>query len=100
MNKLNKLYEAMLKSWGVSFTEDYALMLNMGGVEVPVKVDDKQTYLPTSENLNGMTIGKVFFHPACESIMSKETEIFKVIRKLTAAKIYSTFQPIFDGIVS
>ncbi|QMV29155.1 hypothetical protein AP1_0454 [Aeromonas phage AP1] len=25
------------------------------------------------------------FHPACESIMSKETEIFKVIRKLTAA---------------
>lgn len=100
MNKLNKLYEAMLKSWGVSFTEDYALMLNMGGVEVPVKVDDKQTYLPTSENLNGMTIGKVFFHPACESIMSKETEIFKVIRKLTAAKIYSTFQPIFDVIVS
>ena len=100
MNKLNKLYEAMLKSWGVTFTEDYALMLNMGGVEVPVKVDDKQTYLPTSENLNGVTIGKVFFHPACESIMSRETEIFKVIRKLTAAKIYSTFQPIFDVIVN
>lgn len=100
MNKLNKLYEAMLKSWGVTFTEDYALMLNMGGVEVPVKVDDKQTYLPTSENLNSVTIGKVFFHPACESIMSRETEIFKVIRKLTSAKIYSTFQPIFEVIVN
>lgn len=100
MNKLNKLYEAMLKSWGCSFADDHALVLNMGGVEVPVKTDGKQTYLPTSENLNGMTIGKVFFHPACESIMSKETEIFKVIRKLTAAKIYSVFQPIFEVILN
>ena len=99
MNKLNKLYEAMLKSWGCSFTEDHAIVLNMGGVEVPVKVDDKQTYLPTSENLNGVVIGKVFFHPACESIMSKETEIFKVIRKLSAAKIFAVFQPIFNVIV-
>lgn len=96
MNKLNKLYEAMLKSWGCSFTEDSAIMLNFAGTEVPVKVDEKQTYLPTSDVLNGITIGKVFFHPACESIMSKETEIFKVIRKLTAAKIYAVFQPVAD----
>lgn len=96
MNKLNKLYEAMLKSWGCVFSDDAAIMLNFAGNEVPVKVDDKQTYLPTSENLNGVTIGKVFFHPACESIMSKETEIFKVIRKLTAAKIYAVFQPIAE----
>lgn len=100
MNKLNKLYEAMLKSWGCSFTEDSAVMLNFGGTEVPVKVDDKQVYLPTSENLNGVTIGKVFFHPACESIMSKETEIFKVIRKLTSAKIYAVFQPICEVLFS
>lgn len=96
MNALNKLYEAMLKSWGCSFTADAAVMLNFGGTEVPVKVDDKQVFLATSENLNGVTIGKVFFHPACESIMSKETEIFKVIRKLTAAKIYAVFQPICE----
>lgn len=100
MNKLNKIYAAMLKSFGCHFTDDYGIILNMGGIEVPVKVDDKQTYLPTSENLNGLTMGKVFFHPACESIMSKETEVFKVIRKLTAAKIYTIFQPIFDVIVS
>lgn len=100
MNALNKLYEAMLKSWGCSFTADYAIMLNFGGTEVPVKVDDKQAYLPTNENLNGVTIGKVFFHPACESIMSKETEIFKVIRKLTAAKIYAVFQPIAEVLFS
>jgi hypothetical protein len=100
MNKLNKIYEAMLKSFGCKFTEDYAVVLNMSGVDVPVKVDHKQMYLPTSENLNGVTIGKVFFHPACESIMSKETEVFKVIRKLTAAKIYSVFQPIFDVILN
>lgn len=100
MNKLNKIYEAMLKSWGCIFGEDSAIMLNFAGTEVPVKVDDKQTYLPTSENLNGITIGKVFFHPACESIMSKETEIFKVIRKLTAAKIYSVFQPIAEVLFS
>lgn len=100
MNKLNKLYEAMLKSWGCVITEDGAIMLNFAGTEVPVKVDDKQTYLPTSENLNGVTIGKVFFHPACESIMSKETEIFKVIRKLTSAKIYAVFQPICEVLFS
>ncbi|WNV45869.1 hypothetical protein [Aeromonas phage AerS_266] len=94
MNALNKLYEAMLLSWNVTFTPEYALMLSMGGSEHPVKVDDKNVYLPTAENLSAVTIGKVFFHPACESIMSKETEIFKVIRKLTSAKIYSTWQPI------
>lgn len=100
MNKLNKLYEAMLKSWGCKFAEDHAIVLTMSGVDVPVKVDGKQTYLPTSENLNGVTIGKVFFHPACESIMSKETEVFKVVRKLTAAKIYAVFQPIFEVILN
>lgn len=93
MNELNLIYAAMLASWNTSFTADHQLILNMGG-EHPLKVDDKDVYLATSDNLNGITIGKVFFHPACESIMSKETEIFKVIRKLTCAKIYSTFQPI------
>ena len=100
MNKLNKLYEAMLKSWGCSFDEQAAITLNLSGNLVPVKVDDKQVYLPTSENLSGITIGKVFFHPACESIMSKETEIFKVIRKLSSAKIYAVFQPIFEVLVA
>lgn len=100
MNKLNKLYEAMLKSWGCVITPEGAITLNFAGTEVPVKVDDKQTFLPTSENLNGVTIGKVFFHPACESIMSKETEIFKVIRKLTAAKIYAVFQPVCEVMFS
>lgn len=94
MNKLNKIYEAMLKSWGCVIPEDGSIILNFSGTEVPVLVDEKQVFLPTSENLNGITIGKVFFHPACESIMSKETEIFKVIRKLTSSKIYSVFQSI------
>jgi len=96
MNKLNKLYAAMLESWGCTFTDDYAITLNTNGLSVPVKVDGKQTYLPTSDNLNGVTIGKVFFHPACESIMSKETEMFKVIRKLTTAKLHTTFQSVFE----
>lgn len=100
MNKLNKLYEAMLKSWGCTFSADAALNLNFSGTTVPVTVDEKQVYLATSENLNGVTIGKVFFHPACESIMSKETEIFKVIRKLSTAKIYSVFQPICEILFS
>ncbi|AEV89508.1 hypothetical protein OBP_071 [Pseudomonas phage OBP] len=96
MNKLNKLYEAMLKSWGCTLSADAAISLNFSGTVVPVTVEEKQVYLATSENLNGVTIGKVFFHPACESIMSKETEIFKVIRKLSTAKIYAVFQPICE----
>lgn len=98
MNKLNKLYEAMLKSWGCVISEDAAINLNFSGNVVPVKVDDKQLYLATSENLNGITVGKVFFHPACESIMSKETEVFKVVRKLTSAKIFAMFQPMVEVI--
>lgn len=100
MNKLNKLYEAMLKSWGCVIGEDSSISLNFAGTEVPVKVDDKQLYLPTSEALAGITIGKVFFHPACESIMSKETEVFKVVRKLTSAKIYAVFQPMAEVLFS
>lgn len=94
MNQLNKLYEEMLKSWNCVIQPDYRLSLLMGGVETPIRVDDKDVYLGTNEVLNGITIGKVIFHPACESIMSKETEIFKVIRKLTAARLYQVVQPI------
>lgn len=93
MNELNKIYAAILQSWGVNLTSEHQLMLNMGGKEHPVKVDNKFVYLPTSDNMNGITMGKVFFHPACESIMSKETEIFKMIRKVAAAKLYTVFQP-------
>ncbi|QLM02897.1 hypothetical protein PQC07_gp215 [Aeromonas phage D3] len=94
MNQLNKIYVAVNKSLNVEFDENYAMFLNMGGAKHPVKVDDKQVYLGESEVLNGVTIGKVIFHPACESIMSKETEIFKVIRKLTAARLYQVVQPV------
>lgn len=94
MNQLNKIYEAMHKSWNGTIGPDYQMFLNMGGVETPLKVDDKFVYLGTNEVLNGQVIGKVIFHPACESIMSKETEIFKVIRKLSAARLYQVVQPI------
>lgn len=94
MNQLNKIYEAMVKSWNGVIGDDYQMFLNMGGVQTPIKVDDKNVYLGTNEVLNGIVIGKVIFHPACESIMSKETEIFKVIRKLSAARLYQVVQPI------
>lgn len=94
MNQLNKIYEHMIKSWNGVISPTYQLFLNMGGVETPIKVDDKEVYLGTNEVLNGCVIGKVIFHPACESIMSKETEIFKVIRKLSAARLYQVVQPI------
>lgn len=94
MNALNILYSAMLKSWNVNIESDYRLSLLMGGKSHPIRVDDKDVYLGTNEVLNGITIGKVIFHPACESIMSKETEIFKVIRKLSVARLYEITQPI------
>lgn len=94
MNALNQIYSAMLKSWNVVIGDDYRLSLLMGGKTHPIRVDDKDVYLGTNEVLSGVTIGKVIFHPACESIMSKETEIFKVIRKLTVARLYEITQPI------
>jgi hypothetical protein len=100
MNELNLIYQHMLESWNGTFNSEFQLFLNMGGEQHPVKVDQKKVFLATADNMNGVTIGKAFFHPACESIMSKETEIFKVIRKLTCAKIYSTFQPIAQVLFS
>lgn len=92
MNDLNKLYKAMLMSWGVAVKPDYQLVLNMEGVEIPLKVDGMNLYLPVSEVIEGNTMEKVFFHPACENITSKETEIFKIIRRLATVQLLTLFK--------
>ena len=56
MNQLNSIYQSMLKSWGVSFTPDHELILNMAGQEVPVKVEDKQVYLPPTITLMALPL--------------------------------------------
>lgn len=94
MNKLNKLYKAILESLGCSIKENYQIVMINNGKEYEVKVDNKKTYLPTNEALNTLDRERVFFHPACESITSKETEIDKVLRKLITSSIYFNFKPI------
>lgn len=82
----------MLKSWdAVIHPTSGKIQVSIGGQEHPIRIDDQDLFLPLSEILDRNTAGKVFFHPACENITSKETEVFKVIRKITVMKLLSTF---------
>lgn len=92
MNELNKLYKAMLVSWGCVIKDDGRVFYLAGGEEHPITVDEMALHLPLSEVLDGNTIDKVFFHPACENITSKETEVFKLIRKMTVMNLLTTFR--------
>lgn len=96
MNKLNKIYKAILESLGCTIKDDHSIVMCNKGEEYPVKVDGKQVYLPVTAALNEVTIGRAFFHPACESITSKETEMDKVLRKLITSTLYFSFRPIAD----
>lgn len=94
MNKLNKLYKAILEALGCKIKTDASIVMVNANKEYPVKVDDKQTYLPTNDAMNVVDTERAFFHPACESITSKETEMDKVLRKLVTSCVYFSFKPI------
>lgn len=94
MNELNKLYEAMLLSWGAIIKDEGRIVFMIDGQEFPIKIDNMSLHLPLSEVLDGNTVEKVFFHPACENILSKETEVFKIIRKMTTMRLLDVFRKI------
>ena len=94
MNELNKLYKAMLMSWGGVIKGDGKIAFSVGGEEFPIRIDGMDMYLPLSEVLDTNCNEKVFFHPACENITSKETEVFKIIRKMTCMKLIEVFRNI------
>lgn len=96
MNKLNKLYKSILEALGCSIKSDYSIVMANNGNEYQIKVDRKQVYLPVSDALNVVDLNRAFFHPACESIASKETEMDKVLRKLITSSLYFSFRPIAD----
>lgn len=93
MNELNKLYKQMLLAWGGVVKPDSRIVLKVGDAEIDIKVDDMFVYLPVSEVLDSTdTMNKVFFHPACENITSKETEIFKIIRRMATIRLLELFK--------
>lgn len=91
MNELNKLYSAMWKSWNGVVEDNGKMMVKVGEEKLPITIDGQELYLGLSELIDSKSGNKVFFHPACENITSKETEVFKVIRKVTAMKLLFTF---------
>lgn len=94
MNKLNKLYKYILEALGCKIKNDFSIVMVNSGKEYEVKVDNKKTYLATNEAMNTVDLERAFFHPACESITSKETEMDKVLRKLITSCVYFNFKPI------
>lgn len=94
MNELNKLYREMLISWGGVIKDNGEISYRVSGEEYPITIDGMKMHLPLSEVLDGNVIDKVFFHPACENILSKETEVFKLIRKMTGMALLTKFREI------
>ncbi|UVD32269.1 hypothetical protein [Vibrio phage phiKT1028] len=92
MNELNKLYVAITKTWNGVHDEDGKLSIELDGSHYPIRLDNMDVYLPFVSALESDTAEKVFFHPACESIISKETEIFRIIRKMAGLQILTHFK--------
>lgn len=92
MNELNKVYKAVLKSWHTEIKDNKKLVLSLDGTEFPIRLDDQDIFLPTEDLLDQNTNGVVFFHPACESIISKETDIFKIIRRIVGFSLLVDFK--------
>lgn len=91
MNELNKLYSAMWKSWNGIVEDSGKMLVKVGEEKLPITIDGQELYLGLSELIDSKAGNRVFFHPACENITSKETEVFKVIRKVTVMKLLFTF---------
>lgn len=92
MNELNRLYESILQALGCKISEQGKVTLLMLGKEYPLRIDGRDLYLPISEALAGNTNEKVYYHPTCESIVSKETEVFKLNRRLAGIRLMSVFR--------
>jgi hypothetical protein len=92
MNELNRLYESILLAWGCKIDQSGKITCVMLGKEYPLRIDGKDLHLPISEALNSGADQKVYFHPTCESIISKETEVFKLSRRLAGIRLLSVFR--------
>lgn len=92
MNELNKLYVAITRAWNTNHDDMGKLQLELDGNSYPITLDGMDVYLPFNEALETDTSDKVFFHPGCESIISKETEIFRIIRKLAGLQLLTHFK--------
>lgn len=92
MNELNRLYESILEALGCKINPAGKVTLFMMGKEYPLRIDSRDLYLPISEALASGTNEKVYYHPTCESIVSKETEVFKLNRRLAGIRLMSVFR--------
>lgn len=100
MNELNALYKAIVTSLGCIVKPEGEILFKVGEKEIPITINGNQMYLPLSEVLDGNVIGKVFFHPSCEHILSKETEVFKILRKMTVMSLLTRFTEIVPIIIN
>ena len=72
----------------------YKVEYSIKGTKLPVAIDSKPLYVPTNEALSSTDNARVYFHPTCENILSKETEVFKLIRRMASLRLKSLFRDI------
>lgn len=92
MNELNQIYQSILLALGNKIDTQSKVSCLMNGTEYPLRIDGKDMYLPTTEALASGSDQKVYFHPACENIISKETEVFKLLRRIAGIRLMMVFR--------
>lgn len=101
MNELNTFNSKVLKALGNEIDpKTHKIDFVLQGKKYPLRIDEKDMYLPTTEALSTGSDQKVYFHPTCENITSKETEVFKLIRRMAGIRLMTLFRemvvPLFD----
>lgn len=89
MNKLTKLYAAILEGLDLNVKDDGVVVFSKGKIEQPVGVDGKVLALPTKDVLANADWDEVVaFHPLSENIVRGESPVLKKLRTLMAGRIH------------
>lgn len=80
--KINNLYKSILKTAGMSVTNDGCISMSLVGVSTPVNIKGKRLVLPTQEHLsNPDWTNRIAFHPLSENVLRGETEVLETFRR-------------------
>ena len=89
-------YRELLLSTGIKENQDGIGFVTEGS-SVPLTVKKKVLVLPTEEiqaNYNNSQDDIQVFHPACENVMRKDSEVFNFLKKLYRASLFIDLQQV------
>jgi len=88
MNKLTKLYKAIIESLDMTVNKDGIISMDVEGVDVPAAINGLPLILPTTAVLRrGIPEDTIAFHPISESILHGESPVLKRLRLLVLQRL-------------